>query len=474
MLFSSPEFIIFIFCYVIAHILTPVSFRVYLIIFGSTIFYAWWKIEYIWIPYLLMGIAYFSGRWFSMAGSKRNRKQRLLISIIMLFTPLFIYKYLEFILKDIIGIIIPIEDKLLNVSLPLGISFITFTLTSYLMDVYKNCYPHNKPISVVLAYVLFFPHLIAGPILHPKELIPQLENPRPFNFRRILVALAIFSVGLLKKLVFADQIGEMVDGVYEQTGILGGAEATLAILGFTVQIFCDFSGYTDMAIGVAMLIGIKLPNNFERPYTATSISGLWRRWHITLTRFLMEYVYTPLTLKARHLPFYRRYIPLFKVIFGVIVPINITFLISGIWHGAGWNFIYFGIVNGLALTIDSLWRWAHFPKLYRPLAWALSMSAFMISAVFFRSSSITQANAILVAPLLGDWSESAMVFNSNLFPITLIAIFALTHWLDDHRRVKLAIIKLRPEFVWSAIVFCWLLSVVISQGSSGNFVYFDF
>lgn len=474
MLFSSPIFFIFFFCYAIAHIFTPARFRLYLIILGSTVFYAWWKIEYLWLPYLLMGIAYLGGRWVSGTDTQSKRKQRLLISIITLFAPLFIYKYFDFICTDILGIFLPIKDKFLDVSLPLGVSFVTFTLTAYLMDVYRKRYPHNKPFSVVLAYVLFFPHLIAGPILHPRELIPQLENPRAFSLRRALIPLAIFSFGLLKKLVFADQIGEMVDVVYAQTGSLGGAEATLAILGFAVQIFCDFSGYTDMAIGVALLIGIKLPNNFERPYTATSISGLWRRWHITLTRFLMEYVYTPLSLKAMHYPSYRLTPPLFKVFLGVIVPINITFMISGIWHGAGWNFIYFGIVSGMALTIDSLWRWARLPRLYRPFAWVLTMSAFLISLVFFRSSTITQASTILFTPFLGDWSKWPRVFESNLFSLLLIAIFALTHRFDDHRRIKLAVRKLRSEFIWAVIMLCWLLAIVVSQGSSGNFVYFDF
>ena len=295
MLFSSQIFFIFFLIYFVAHLLTPKFFRLYLIIIGSSFFYAWWKIEYFWIPYFLMAIAYFGGQWISNQSNQYARKYRLIFIITLLFIPLLTYKYINFIYHDILGVFFYTKDNLFGSSLPLGVSFITFTLTAYLMDIYRKRYPSNKPILVVLAYVLFFPHLIAGPILHPKELIPQLENPRSFVITRTLVPLTIFSIGLFKKLVFADQIANLVvNPIYAQSFSPSGPEALLAIIGFAVQIFCDFSGYTDMAIALALLLGVKLPNNFERPYTATSISQLWSRWHITLTHFLMEYIFTPL------------------------------------------------------------------------------------------------------------------------------------------------------------------------------------
>ena len=163
-------------------------------------------------------------------------------------------------------------------------SFVTFTLTAYIVDIYRRRFVARHKASTLLQYVLFFPHLIAGPILRPVELIPQLEHPRASRRVAYTAAIAIFTVGLVKKLVFADQIAEAVDAVYHAAGLPDGPHALVALYGFSAQIYCDFSGYTDMAIGLAMLLGVHLPNNFARPYVATSIIDFWRRWHITLSR----------------------------------------------------------------------------------------------------------------------------------------------------------------------------------------------
>ena len=350
MLFSSPEFIVFIVIFVGIYSVINKKFTNTLIIISSSIFYAWWKIEYIWLPYLLTAIAFCGGRWISNSDAD-IRKSRLIITICILFCPLLIFKYTDFFYAEIVGVFADVHDDIIGLSLPLGISFITFTLTAYLVDIYRKKFAADRKFSVVLAYVLFFPHLIAGPILHPGELIPQLEEKRVRIYRRILVPLAVFSVGLVKKLVFADQIAVYVDAVYAQSGVPSAPEALLAIIGFMVQIFCDFSGYTDMALAVALLIGIKLPNNFLRPYTANSIAGLWRRWHITLTRFLMNYVYSPISLWAMHRKYFRSIAPIMRVTISVILPMNLTFLISGLWHGAGWNYILFGAVTGIAMSV---------------------------------------------------------------------------------------------------------------------------
>jgi D-alanyl-lipoteichoic acid acyltransferase DltB (MBOAT superfamily) len=474
MIFSTPVFFAFFVVYFGLHLAVPPRHRLWLIILGSSFFYAWWKLDYLWIPFVLMGIAYFGGRWIGDEQDQHARGRRTGLMIVVLLIPLFIFKYTDFVYRDVFGPFFGIRDGLLNLSLPLGISFISFTLTAYLVDIYRDAFPSNRPPRTVLAYVLFFPHLIAGPILRPYELIPQLEQPRAATLRRISVPLAIFTLGLVKKLVFADQLSPIVTATYAQDAAVSSLDASLAIIGFAVQVYCDFSGYTDMAIGLAAMLGIRLPNNFRQPYTATSISGLWRRWHMTLTRFLSDYVYLPVSLILARFAVRRRFGKWPMFLFTVVIPVNITFLVSGIWHGAGWNFIVFGIFTGVAMTIEFCWRRARMPELPRALAWLLTILAFLISLCFFRARSPGKAVDMMVASVSGSWSGIEPFFTQNAFVILLIVVFAACHRFDDHRLVKLAVRRSRPEFVWSTILFGWILAITISQGSSGAFVYFDF
>jgi alginate O-acetyltransferase complex protein AlgI len=276
MLFSSPVFFAFFAIYFTLHLVIPARWRLYLIIAGSSFFYAWWKPEYVWIPCLLMAIAYFGVIWMMHAKPEPSRKRRAAVVIALLFVPLVVFKYTNFIYNDVLGVLTG-GGKVLDLTLPLGVSFVTFTLTAYIVDIYRDRFPSQTRPQTVLAYVLFFPHLIAGPILRPDELIPQLKHPRPKKSLMPVAALAVFTTGLVKKLVFADTIAGLVDSIYAHAGTATAPEALLAIYGFSVQIYCDFSGYTDIAIGLAMLLGLRLPNNFAQPYCADSIVDFWRR-----------------------------------------------------------------------------------------------------------------------------------------------------------------------------------------------------
>jgi|SRR5215472_1434485 len=474
MIFSTPVFFAFFVVYFGLHFAIPVRHRLWLIIVGSTFFYAWWKLDYLWIPFVLMGIAYFGGRWIGGEQDQGARGRRTGLMIVVLLIPLFIFKYTDFVYRDVFGPFFGIRDGLLNLSLPLGISFISFTLTAYLVDIYRDAFTSKRPPKTVLAYVLFFPHLIAGPILRPYELIPQLEQPRAATLRRFSLPLAIFTLGLVKKLVFADQLSPIVTATYAQDATVSALDASLAIIGFAVQVYCDFSGYTDMAIGLAAMLGIRLPNNFRQPYTATSISGLWRRWHMTLTRFLSDYVYLPVSMNLARFAVRRRLGKWPMFLFTVVIPVNVTFLVSGIWHGAGWNFIVFGIFTGVAMSVEFCWRRARMPPLPRALAWLLTILAFLISLCFFRAHSPGKAIDMMAASVAGSWSGIETFFAQNVFVIFLIVVFAACHRFDDHRLVKLAVRRVRAEFVWATILFGWVLAITVSQGSSGAFVYFDF
>ncbi|MCC7046054.1 MAG: MBOAT family protein [Alphaproteobacteria bacterium] len=426
------------------------------------------------MPFLLMGIAYGGGRLVDRAREPVIRWRYALGAIALLCIPLLVYKYTDFISRDVVGPLLGVHPPLLNVPLPLGVSFMTFTLAAYLMDVYNGKFPPDRAPTTILGYVLFFPHLIAGPILRPYELVPQLERPISARRAHFTVSLAIFTLGLVKKLVFADQIADIVTQVFGQAGSPDAPQAILAIIGFAVQIYCDFSGYTDMAIGLAGMLGVRLPGNFRQPYTARSISDLWRRWHMTLTRFLTDYIYTPISLATMRYAVRTRAGKWPTFLLTVALPLNITFLVSGIWHGAGWNFIMFGAITGLAMSVEFAWRRARMPQLPDTVAWMLTMMTFLASICFFRAGSLGKAADVMLAPFLQDWAEVAPFAQRNLFPILLIAVFAAFHRFDDYRRIRVVVRRARSELTWVAIALGWVLAITVSQGSSGKFVYFDF
>ena len=463
MLFSSPIFFVFFLVYFCFHLIIPRRYRIYLIICGSTIFYAWWKIEYVWLPYLLMLIAYGGSALSEQANSAAARKYLMVATVVVLFIPLATFKYTNFIYQDALGALFGWQGKVLDFALPLGISFVTFTLTAYVVDIYRGQYTGERRLATVIAYVLFFPHLIAGPILRPHELMPQLDEPRRATLRRVSVPIAIFTLGLVKKLVFADQIAVLVDAVYGSGGPITAPAALLAIYGFSVQIYCDFSGYTDMAIGLALMIGVRLPTNFLRPYAAAALGDFWRRWHITLSFWLRDYLYIPLGgNRCGRLAEIRNII--------------ITMALGGLWHGANWTFVIWGLLHGVALsavhTFSRLTRCTRTMPCW--LGVLLTFHFVTFAWIFFRAPSVAKALDILAAPVNGSWAGATDFLSSHIFVLALVVIFLLTHRFDDHRRVKAMTRVLRKELFWPLIVALWALSITISQGSSAKFIYFDF
>src|SRR5436305_1633037 len=295
------------------------------------------------------------------------------------------FKYTGFIL-DIVSMVSGISSTFSDIVLPLGISFFTFQQIAYLVDIMRGAKIERDIVSYTL-FVCFFPHLIAGPLVHHAEMIPQFKRSRTGR-SAVLAArgLAIFAAGLFKKVVIADNLAQFASPVFAHLDAGGGIPtswAWLATLAYTLQIYFDFSGYSDMAIGLALLFGIRLPVNFRSPYKAVSIIEFWRRWHITLSRFLRDYLYIP--LGGNRLGESRRYINLL-----------VTMLLGGFWHGAGWNFIIWGGLHGLYLCINHLWRaWrgeggqASAPA--KALCWAVTFLAVIVAWVFFRAKTAAGA-----------------------------------------------------------------------------------
>jgi alginate O-acetyltransferase complex protein AlgI len=364
---------------------------------ASLFFYAAWR------PiYLLLLMASIAAN-FSLGLLMEDRRRRRavgLTGVALNLALLCYFKYTGFILGSI-DMLTGAPPPLLNIVLPLGISFFTFQQIAYLVDVMRGA-PVERDIFSYGLFVSFFPHLIAGPLVHHAEMIPQFKRAR--TSRSALLAargLAILAAGLFKKVVIADNLAQFVSPVFTHLDAGGGVTtswAWLATLSYTLQIYFDFSGYSDMAIGLALLFGIRLPVNFRSPYKAASIADFWRRWHITLSRFLRDYLYIP--LGGNRLGEQRRYLNLM-----------LTMLLGGLWHGAGWNFLIWGGLHGLYLCVNRLWQEGRglagpASRLAAILSWSITFFAVVIAWVFFRARTLAGAWQML-ASLFGVGAGSS-------------------------------------------------------------------
>ena len=278
MLFSSPEFFIFFLVYFGLHLFLPKHYRVYLIIIGSTAFYGFWNPAYLFVPILLASIGFLGGLILRDISNQSVKKLVLAASITLACLPLLFYKYLHFFTQEILALIGSIKsffpnDNIIQLELPIGISFITFTIIAYLVDTYQGITKAEKQFKTILSYVLFFPQLIAGPILRPTQLIPQIKNPKSWELRLGFAKFGVllFSIGLAKKLLIADPISSYVDPIFADPDKFGFWETLSAVYGFSIQIYCDFGGYTDMALGLGIMLSVRLPVNFSSPYLSTNI-----------------------------------------------------------------------------------------------------------------------------------------------------------------------------------------------------------
>jgi len=362
LLFNSYEFI-FVFL--------PITFIIYFylnhkrlteaskgfLVFSSLFFYSWWNIAYLPLILSSMLFNYIIGNSLNNdEGHHRFPKKSILtFGIVSNIALLGYFKYSDFMIENV-NYLTSSNIPTLDLALPLAISFFTFQQISYLVDSYKQETKEYDFLNYAL-FVTFFPQLIAGPIVHHKEMMPQFANTRNKvkNYKNIAMGLFIFSIGLFKKVVIADTFATWATAGFDTATTLNLFEAWATSLSYTFQLYFDFSGYTDMAIGAALLFNIKLPINFNSPYKAITIQDFWRRWHITLSRFLKDYIYIPLGGNR-------------KGEFRTYNNLMATFIIGGLWHGAGWTFVFWGFLHGIALVVHRVWSKLGF-KLWTWVAW---------------------------------------------------------------------------------------------------------
>ena len=391
MLFNSYEFIFaflpitfFIYFYLNHKRLTIASKG--FLVFSSLFFYSWWNIAYLPLIMISMLFNYVIGNSLNkeIKTNKKSfsKKSILIFGIVCNIALLAYFKYADFFIENF-NLISSSNVNLLHLVLPLAISFFTFQQVAYLVDSYRGETKEYDFLNYAL-FVTFFPQLIAGPIVHHKEMMPQFANNRNMvkNYRNIALGLFIFSIGLFKKVVIADTFAVWVTQGFDIAVTLNLFEAWATSLSYTFQLYFDFSGYTDMAIGISLLFNIKLPINFNSPYKATNIQDFWRRWHITLSRFLRDYIYIPLGGNK-------------KGSFRTYSNLLATFVIGGFWHGAGWTFLFWGFLHGIALVIHRLWSNLGF-KMWTWLAWLITFNFVNVAWVFFRAKEWDDALKVLV------------------------------------------------------------------------------
>lgn len=467
MLFNSYPFIffflpaVFVGYYALLHRRMLLGAKGYLVA-ASLLFYSWWNVTY--LPLILgsMLFNYVIGnslndnhRWLKM-----HKKGLLAFGIAANLALLGYFKYTDFFLETV-NSLTGASMPMLHLALPLAISFFTFQQIAYLVDSYRKETKEYDFLNYAL-FVTFFPQLIAGPIVHHAEMMPQFASRWNLvkNYRHIAAGLFIFSIGLFKKVILADTFATWANAGFEHAALLNAAEAWMASLSYTFQLYFDFSGYTDMAIGAALLFNIKLPLNFNSPYKALSIQEFWHRWHLTLSRFLRDYVYIPLG-GNRHGNVHTH------------LNLFLTFLLGGIWHGAGWTFVIWGVLHGIGIVVHRIWKNAG--KAMPPLpAWILTFGFVNITWVFFRATSWEQALQMLGAMFaLSFPSQSALpVLEHESKALTWIAAALILVVLAPNSNRLGALF--RPGYTYLAATVIMLYLTLEQLGSFSEFLYFNF
>ena len=484
MLFNSINYIFFllpitcIVYYILLKSKLITASKIWLV-FVSIIFYSWYDPKYTTLLLLSMLGNFVVGSCFNakLFQNNKNRKGLLIFGLTANILLLGYYKYANFFI-DNVNYLLSTHIEIAKIILPLGISFFTFTQIAYLVDAYKNEAKEYDFLSYML-FVTFFPHLIAGPILHHKEMMPQFNDikRKVLRYRNIVSGIGLFLIGLFKKVCIADIFAVYVANGYNSVLEISTLEAWIVMLSYTMQIYFDFSAYTDMALGSAKMLNIDLPQNFNSPYMAISVQDFWKRWHMTLSRFLRDYIYIPLGGNRNgEIKTYTNLV--------------LTMLIGGLWHGASWLFVIWGGLHGLAQCINKLWQKT---KIEMPKVLAIFITFMFINLtwIVFRAETLDQANKIYKAlfnfgnfilpkihhlDILFNLSDQTIKYENILLmlPLGLIIVFACSNSSQIISKLKIDSKKKAVIYaIVAGLLFLFSLTKMITNNYS-EFIYFNF
>ena len=459
MLFNSCEFI-FLFLpiafagfFILGH-KGQKRFATLWLVLASFFFYGYWDIKYVPLLFGSISFNYLVGRQLE----KQNRnKWWLLFGIVVNVVLLGYFKYTDFFLGTVNELAGESMFNLPHIVLPLGISFFTFTQTAYLVDAYRG-EAKNESFLTYLEFVTIFPHLIAGPIINHKEMIPQFIADKTFriNFENIALGLTIFTFGLFKKVVIADKLAIWANGAFSHATTLSCVEAWVGALGYTLQLYFDFSGYSEMAIGLALMFNLKMPVNFNSPYQALSIIDFWRRWHMTLGLWVKNYLYIPMG-GNRHGEFNK------------MRNLFVSMLIIGLWHGAGWTFVIWGGLHGILLMINHSWRKTGI-SLPKVVNWSLTFLCVVICWVFFRAGTFSEAISVLTSMTDVQSIIRMELSGSKYLAAIVVGILALTVIPNPLVLIK----KFSANNKWLIATAAMLVWAIWHLNNYSEFLYFQF
>jgi D-alanyl-lipoteichoic acid acyltransferase DltB (MBOAT superfamily) len=495
MVFNSYTFIVFFAIILVLHNL-PFSWTVKKVnlLLASYLFYALWNPPFILLLWLSTVVDFYMAKLIAIEQRPQKRKLLLTVSLVLNLGMLSYFKYGGFLLENFTALLsvmgITFHAVKPDIILPVGISFYTFVTLSYTLDVYRRKFAPEPSFLNFALFVTYFPHLVAGPIVRPEDLIPQFKTPRRATSEQLSWGLFLLSLGLFMKVTIADGLlAEPADLIFGLPFPVQTLDAWMGVLAFSGQIFCDFAGYSTCAIGVSLCLGFVLPDNFRYPYAAIGFSDFWRRWHITLSTWLRDYLYIPLGGNRHGTA--RTY-----------VNLMITMLLGGLWHGASWTFVVWGALHGLFLCIERFWRERaarrremraeaavdetvvsratiippmHFSSHLAQFGLAmLTLFLVNITWVFFRAPTFGGATLLLLS-MFGVIPDGAPML-TNLAILTVISITAgiiICHWTMRNS----SLLALSQRLPWWGLSLGWssmLILVILTQKSSGSFIYFQF
>ncbi len=484
MLFNSLQYGFFLPFIFILYWLINKKYRWALLLIASYYFYMSWKVEYVLLILFTTVVSYLTAAYLEKEQNKKKKQVALVMALAVCLGVLFTFKYFNFFVTSITPVVqrmgLPLHPYTVKLLLPVGISFYTFQTLSYVIDVYREDTPAEHNFGIYATYISFFPQLVAGPIERTRNLLPQIKEGNDFDYEQTTYGLKLMVWGFFKKLVIADQVAIYADRVFDNVYAYSGFSFVLAAFFFTIQIYCDFSGYSDIARGSAMLMGIDLMENFQSPYFSLSLHDFWNRWHISLSSWLRDYVYIPLggsrVGKMKH---YRNLL--------------ITFLVSGLWHGANWTFVLWGLIHGCAQLLENLFK-LHIVVKKNPIILvvrAVLVFVFVMFAwIFFRAQSIDEAIYVICNMFHGIGKPITYLFNGfstrnhigiglgigglvkAFLPISLLALYDFVSLSQD----VIKWISARSTFLrWSIyLIMIWIIIFGMPESGSSQFVYFQF
>lgn len=479
MVFSSYTFLIYFLPFTLLTLyILPHKYRNVFLLIMSLIFYMWSSPQYTVLMIVVIIITYYSGLYINKMNNINNLKKSkitLIISISFFIFILIIFKYFSFLennLSSLFDSILSINWEIKDIALPVGISFYLFQSISYLIDVYRKDVAVQKGFKNLALYISMFPQLVAGPIVRYSSIVDSINNKRIISYNEFSLGLKIFILGLAKKVLIANQLAITADSIFSlEPSSLTTLAAWIGALAYSLQIYFDFSGYSDMAIGLGIMIGFKFPINFNYPYIAYSITDFWRRWHISLSSWFKDYVYIP--LGGNRVKVSRMYLNLI-----------IVFALTGIWHGANWTFLVWGLFHGLFLIIEKLTGLNKTTK-YKFIRWFITMVIVIIGWVFFRSDNLSYAvdylkimfslhneEQFISFKLLMDYQLLMLFILSFIGSTPLIKKYIIPN-IDAYKNIT---INKNLTYIQNiAILFLYFYIFILLAGDTHNpFIYFRF